>query len=114
MRTVTSRTETQWIGEHIHMMGASLREDRLQTVREFVRDELCEKNQLEKNAFQMTERILVKKGQTCGFLFCIYGPRSVRLTAVWDIQRGSVFFYDSLGRRSASRPSPVHHDCIQN
>lgn len=96
------------------MISASLCEDRLQTVREFVREELCEKNQLEKNAFHMTEKVLVKKGRPCGLFFCIYGPRSVRLTAVWDYQRGSVFFYDSLGRRAASYPSPVAFDCIQN
>ncbi|MGN6546386.1 MAG: hypothetical protein ACTHK7_15135 [Aureliella sp.] len=96
------------------MMIASLQEERLQTVREFVREELCEKNQLEKNAFQMTERVLVKKGQPCGLFFCIYGPRSVRLTAVWDLDRGSVFFYDSLGRRSASYPTPDRSACIQN
>jgi hypothetical protein len=96
------------------MMSASLREDRLQAVREFVREELCEKNQLEKNAFQMTERVLVKKGEPCGWFFCIYGPRSVRLTAVWDLQRESVFFYDSLGRRSGSYPSPVHAACLRN
>ncbi len=96
------------------MMSASLQEERLQTIREFVREELCEKNQLEKNAFQMTERVLVKKGQPCGFFFCIYGPRSVRLTAVWDLQRGSVFFYDSLGRRSGSYPSPIRDAWSQN
>ena len=96
------------------MMSASLQEQRLQSIREFVREELCEKNQLEKNAFQMTERVLVKKGQPCGFFFCIYGPRRVRLTAVWDLDRGSVFFYDSLGRRSGSYPSPVNGACIQN
>ncbi len=96
------------------MMSASLQEERLQTIREFVREELCEKNQLEKNAFQMTEKVLVKKGEPCGLFFCIYGPRSVRLTAVWDLQRGSLFFYDSLGRRSASYPSPIHNTCIQN
>jgi hypothetical protein len=28
------------------------------------------------------------------------------LTAVWDLHRGAVFFYDSLGRRAASHPIP--------
>ena len=81
--------------------------DTLEVVREFVRDELCEKNQLEKNAFQMSQRLLQRQGKPCGFYFCIYGPRSVRLTAVWDLQKGAVFFYDSLGRRAASQPVPV-------
>lgn len=80
--------------------------ERIETVREFIREELCEKNQLEKDAFQMTERLLVRQGKPCGLFFCIYGPRSVRLTAVWDLQRQAVFFYDSLGRRAASCPIP--------
>lgn len=81
--------------------------EQFEAVREFVREELCEKNQLEKDAFHMAERVLRKNGAPCGFYFCIYGPRSVRLTAVWDIQKGSIFFYDSLGRRVANCPTPA-------
>ena len=77
-----------------------------EAVREFVRDELCEKNELERDAFQMSERVLTRQGKPCGFYFCIYGPRNVRLTAVWDLNKNSIFFYDSLGRRAAICPSP--------
>ncbi len=72
------------------MLSASLQEERLQTIREFVREELCVKNQLEKNAFQMTERVLVKKGQPCGFF----------LLHLWPAQcaaDGSVGFAARLG-----------------
>ncbi len=79
------------------------------TVSEFVRGELCAKNQLEKDAFQMSHRMLTRQGQPCGYYFCIHGPRSVRLTAVWDLKNGSVFFYDSLGRREAHCPVPVNN-----
>lgn len=88
-------------------MAVSQRVENFEAVREFIREELCEKNQLEKDAFQMAERLLTRKGQPCGFYFCIYGPRSVRLTAVWDLQKGSILFYDSLGRRAARCPIPV-------
>lgn len=81
-------------------------DENFEAVREFVRDELCEKNQLEKDAFQMSEKILTRQGQPCGFYFCIFGPRSVRLTAVWDLSKNSIFFYDSLGRRAANYPTP--------
>jgi hypothetical protein len=80
--------------------------ENFETVREFIREELCEKNQLEKDAFQMAERVLTRRGKPCGFYFCIYGPRSVRLTAVWDLTQGAIFFYDSLGRRAMSCPIP--------
>ncbi len=86
--------------------ATALPHENVDTIREFVREELCEKNQLEKDAFQMTERLLVRQGKPCGLFFCIYGPRSVRLTAVWDLHSGSIFFYDSLGRRAASHPIP--------
>ncbi len=78
-----------------------------EVVREFVRGELCENNQLEKDAFQMSERLLTRQGKPVGFYFCIYGPRSVRLTAVWDLSNGTVLFYDSLGRRAACHPIPA-------
>lgn len=84
-----------------------VKENEFEVVREFVREELCEKNQLEKDAFQMSERVLTRQGKACGFYFCIYGPRSVRLTAVWDLQKGSIFFYDSLGRRAAICATPI-------
>ncbi len=83
-----------------------VKENEFEFVREFVREELCEKNQLEKDAFQMSEKILTRNGKPCGFYFCIYGPRSVRLTAVWDLCTEVIFFYDSLGRRAASHPTP--------
>lgn len=77
-----------------------------EAVRDYVRDELCEKNELEKDAFQMSARVLTRGGKPCGFYFCIYGPRSVRLTAVWDLKEAAILFYDSLGRRAASHPAP--------
>lgn len=81
-------------------------DDNFEAVKEFVRTELCEKNELEKDAFQMGEKIITRNGKTCGIYFCIYGPRNVRLTAVWDLRSNSVFFYDSLGRRAAICPTP--------
>jgi hypothetical protein len=83
-----------------------VKDDNFEVVREFVRGELCESNQLERDAFQMSERLLTRNGEACGFFFCIYGPRNVRLTAVWDLRSNAIFFYDSLGRRVASTPTP--------
>lgn len=83
------------------MKSRIVKESNFDTVREFVREELCQNNHLEKDAFEMTERVIVRQGKPCGFYFCVYGPRSVRLTAVWDLNSNSVFLYDSLGRRAA-------------
>ncbi len=90
------------------MSGSNIKSsETFAAVREFVRGELCQNNQLETDAFQMSERLLTRHGKPCGFYFCIYGPRSVRLTAVWDLNKGTVLFYDSLGRRAACHPIPV-------
>ncbi len=83
-----------------------LPERTLEVVREYVRDELSGQNRLERDAFPMAERIVTRKGSPVGLYFCMYGPRSVRLTAVWDLQKEEIFFYDSMGRRSTTQPVP--------
>ncbi len=47
----------------------------------------------------MTERILVRGGRPCGILFCLHGPRAVKLTAIWETDRNSVLFYSATGER---------------
>lgn len=80
---------------------------KLPLVRELVKDEICERHQLEKNAFPMTERIIVRQGRPCGMFFCMHGPRSLRITAVWDMARQAVILYDTLGQRDAVRLLPA-------
>ena len=63
----------------------------------FVHEILCEHNELEVNAFPMTERILVRSGKPCGLYFCLHGPRSVKLTAIWETDRNCVLLYSSSG-----------------
>lgn len=84
-----------------------LKEHNLQVVREYVRDALSMQNRLERDAFPMAENMVTRKGSPIGFYYCMYGPRSVRLTAVWDLLKEEIFFYDSLGRRATSQPVPV-------
>ena len=69
-------------------------------LRRFVFKQLCEENDFELDAYQTTEQILRRKGKPCGMLFCLHGPRSVKLTAVWEMERNTVFFYQATGERS--------------
>ena len=71
----------------------------LDDLRKYVHVTLCEKNELETNAFQVTERILVRRGRPCGVFFCLHGPRSVKLTAIWETDRNTILFYGSSGQR---------------
>ena len=73
----------------------------LHDLRTYVYENICEHNELEPGIFQMTERLLTRGGKPCGVFFCLYGPRSVRLTAIWETDRNSLLFYDSAGERTS-------------
>ncbi len=75
----------------------------LNNIREVVLEELCKMHQLLPDAFPLTEKTLHKQGKTCGIFYCLHGPRSIRLTAVLDIETARVLFYDSTGQRSRTR-----------
>ena len=71
----------------------------LNDLRRYVHHTICEQNELELNAFAITERILVRSQRPCGIFFCLHGPRSVRLTAIWETDRNTILFYSSSGER---------------
>jgi hypothetical protein len=72
----------------------------LNDLRHFVHHTLCEQNQLEPYAFDVSERVLVRGQRPCGIFFCLYGPRSVKLTAIWETDRNTILFYSSSGQRT--------------
>lgn len=71
----------------------------LDDLRAFVAETLCEREQLDPGSFPLIERLLQRGGRPCGIEFCLLGPRSVRLTAIWEIDSHTVLFYDSAGER---------------
>jgi len=71
----------------------------LEDLRDYVRHTICDHNELENNVFDITERILIRRGKPCGIFFCLHGPRSVKLTAIWEIERNLILFYGSAGQR---------------
>ena len=71
----------------------------LDDLRVYVQRTLCEQNELEPDTFQITERILIRSGKPCGIYFCLHGPRSVKLIAIWETDRNTVLFYGSSGER---------------
>jgi len=71
----------------------------LSELRQFVYQTLCEQNDLQIGAFDITERYLVRSGAPCGIHFCLHGPRSVQLTAIWATAENTVRFYGSTGER---------------
>lgn len=73
----------------------------LDDLRALVSKTLCDHEQLERGAFRLFERTLHRRGRPCGIQFCLAGPRAVRLTAFWEAEKQTVFFYDPTGERFA-------------
>ena len=73
--------------------------ENLKQLRKFVSFTLCQKHDFEEGVFQVTEKLLTKCGEICGMFFCLHGPRSVKLTAVWEAEKNTIYFYGSTGER---------------
>jgi hypothetical protein len=71
----------------------------LEELRGYVNQVLCEQDQLEPDAFPLTQRLLLQKDRPCGMYYCLHGPRQVRFSAVWDAVRNIVLFYGASGER---------------
>jgi hypothetical protein len=71
----------------------------LDDLRQYVHQRICDQNELEINVFQITERMLTRRGKPCGLFFCLHGPRSVKFTAIWETERNTILFYGSTGER---------------
>jgi hypothetical protein len=71
----------------------------LEHLRDYVNKILRQQDQLELDAFRMTERILLRGSKPCGIFFCLHGPRSVKVTAIWETESNTILFYNSTGQR---------------
>jgi hypothetical protein len=79
----------------------------LNDLRNYVHTTLCEQNELARGSFEITERVLVRGKKACGIYFCLQGPRSVKLTAIWETERNTILFYGSSGTRTATTQLPA-------
>lgn len=68
-------------------------------LRDYVQNIICQHEQLEPQAFRLTQQVLFRGGRPCGVLFCLHGPRAVKLSAIWETECNSVLFYNSSGER---------------
>ena len=71
----------------------------LDDLREFISHTICEREQLEPEAYEMTERRLEQAGKPCGRYFCLHGPRETKFSAIWASYERTLLFYDSSGVR---------------
>jgi hypothetical protein len=71
----------------------------IEDLRGYIHAALCEKENLVPEQFQMREMHLVVRGRPCGVQFCLKGPRSIRLGAIWAADQNLLYFYDACGQR---------------
>jgi len=71
----------------------------LDSLRKLVSKVLCQQSDFEEGIFQITEQLLKRGNEMCGIFFCLHGPRSVKLTAIWECTNNSVRFYGSNGEK---------------
>ena len=71
----------------------------LSELRNYVSRILCQRNDIEVGVFQISERVLTRRGKPCGIFFCLHGPRSVKLTAIFETDKNCVLFYGSSGEK---------------
>lgn len=72
----------------------------LSELKTFIYQTLCHDHELLMNAFPTSETLLRRgKGELCGIMFCLHGPRSVKFTAIWERDHNRVLFYGPTGKR---------------
>ena len=68
----------------------------------FVYNTLCRDHELLVNAFPTSEMVLKRGGgndYSCGVMFCLHGPRAVKISAIWERENNRVLFYGPTGKR---------------
>jgi hypothetical protein len=73
--------------------------ENLDDLRAFVHKTLCDRENILEDQFGLTEAALIRGDRNCGLHFCLFGPRSVRLEAIWVADRNTLYFYDARGTR---------------
>ncbi len=71
----------------------------LDDLRAFIHKTLCDRENILQDQFGLSEVALQRNGRPCGLQFCLHGPRSVRLEAIWVCDRNLIYFYDARGVR---------------
>jgi hypothetical protein len=74
----------------------------LEELRRYVADTLGRLEMLKSDQFELTQQVFYRSQQPCGVLFCLHGPRALRLSAIWDTDQNRILFYGTCGRRMHS------------
>jgi hypothetical protein len=67
-------------------MADGLRIDTLEELCRFVADTLARLENLKAEHLNFTQEVLYRQGSPCGMYFCLYGPRELQLSAIWETE----------------------------
>ena len=67
-----------------------------------IHERLCAADRLDPLQTPLTAKLLEKRGQPCGLLFQVEGPRRLLTTAIWAADENRILIYDSTGRRQST------------
>lgn len=71
----------------------------LDDLRTFIHQVLCDRENILRDQFGLSETKLVRSGRVCGVQFSLKGPRSIRLGAIWAADHNMIYCYDARGAR---------------
>ena len=71
----------------------------LDDLRSFITETLCAKENLISEQFPVNETILRRGAAPCGLQFQLFGPRMIRLSAIWATDHNVIYFYAATGER---------------
>ncbi|MES2793180.1 MAG: hypothetical protein V4719_26450 [Planctomycetota bacterium] len=71
----------------------------LNELRVFIQEMLCAKENLISDQFPVNETVLKRGERSCGRQFQLFGPRSIRLGAIWASDHNVIYFYAANGER---------------
>ncbi len=66
---------------------------------EYIHHSLCNKENLIPEQFPLETSPLHRREQFCGMEFTLFGPRQIRLNAIWAADVNIIYFYDARGTR---------------
>ena len=81
------------------MVECQSRIHNFEDIRQYVLETLSSFELLKPHSSQLTFRTLTRNQEICGVYFCLYGPRAVRLTAIWETDANTILFYGACGER---------------
>lgn len=74
----------------------------IEQLAQHIHERLCQSDRLDLEQTPMTAKRLEKRGQMCGVMFQVEGPRRLLITAIWAADENRILIYDSTGRRQSS------------